>query len=1115
MRFLFILFTFLSIQFNSISQCNVVATAMPTGTTCAGTCDGSIIYVYQNLAAPGAPYMVMLYNSGGTLISMQTYMTEIATIPYTNLCADNYTITVQGTTCSYTVMANVTSPTQITASLNTVDPTPGNTDGSVTITANGGTAGYTFSLNGTTYQAGNSFSGLSAGVYTAYVQDANGCVETFDFTLTDPSTCNIVVTAVPMNTLCTGSCSGSVFYAYNDPQNNGPYFVELILGTSVVQTATYSSSGASGTFTNVCPGTYTVVVTDLNGCSGSYSTTIFSAPPLVVASVVTTDATPGNNDGSVVITATGGTPAYTYSVDGGLTYQSSNTFIGLAPGVYIGYVMDANGCTSIYCFVIQVDPGCFFNVNAFATNPTCSGACDGSINYVFSGSPTDPTFTIQLQQGGTTIQSATNTNQTVSSSFTNLCGGNYSIVVTNSSGCSEVVNVTLTSPTYMNVTSNNTNPTIGNSDGQIDVIVSGGTGPYQFSIDNGTTWQPSNSFTNLAAGFYIILIEDANGCSSIICIILQESAACDFFLITTNSQPTCANSCDATIIYSFNDVGNNPPYVIELIQGSTVLETDSAFGNGGSGNFSGLCEGNYTVQITDANGCVDSEINYIVNPDQLIIDSVDVVDATLGNADGTAQLFVSGGTPPYQYSVSNGFTFQPSSSFSGLPPGVYISVVEDANGCSTIFCFVVNETPGCLINTTLFVTSPISCAGQCDGTLGFAYTDVANNGPYTINLLNGSTVVSTTTNASNNFSGTFTNLCAGNYSIVVENASGCNSYVSNATLTEPTALSVSAIVTNASVGNSNGSATINVTGGTGQYSYSLDGITYQSSNTFNDLAAGIYIAYVMDDNGCTGIHTFVVTENSNCNIVLTTNPIAISCSGACDGEIIFAFNDVNNNPPYTVTLTNQMGGTQTQLFTSTNGGSGTFTNLCGGVYTVTVQDADGCESIQTVTIVSPTYMMVSANTVDATLGNSDGFATINVTGGTAPYQFSTDNGVTWQTSNVLTGLGAGFYIVNIQDANGCSTIFCFILGDSNVATLLELSSDMNIYPNPTNGIVYVTSSSLQAYNLYDLSGKKLEVSQTQTAQSTSLDLSGLANGMYILIAIDANGNVERTSIVKQ
>lgn len=1118
----FISFCFLvSVTFFAQSQCNVIATAMPTSATCSGICDGQITYVYQNLnmSSPGAPYIVSLEDSDGNTLSFTTYMTEITTIPFTNLCADTYTITVQGTTCSFTTYATVTEPSEIVAYANTTDPSFGASNGSAEIIASGGTGAFTYSLDGITYQGSNTFTGLAAGAYTAYVQDANGCIGQVDFTLTDVTSCNVVVTANPTaNPMCYGSCSGSLQYYYFDGNNNSPYYIELIQGGVTLQTATNNSPNGNGIFSNLCAGVYYVQVTDAQGCVGSYPITISQPSQLLITGVNTTDASAGNNDGSASITASGGLPVYTYSLDG-ITYQSSNIFTGLAAGVYIGYVQDNAGCISIFTFVIQTNPGCFFNLVTTGNSVSCNWSCDGTVSYIFSGAPTDPPFSIVLEDAsGNAIQNATSPNQTVTGSFTNLCAGNYTVTVTNASGCSEVSNVTISQPTALIANPSQTNPTFGNSDGSITVSVSGGTAPYQFSIDNQVTWQASNTFTGLATGVYIIHIQDANGCMTLVCVFLTESTGCDFFMNTTAAPNSCSGNCDGSISWNFNDVGNNPPYTIDLIQGTNIVQTQNVTAsNGGFGTFSNLCEGTYLVQITDDNGCTDTDTLYVNAPDYLYVSSADVTNATAGNSDGEAFINVVGGTAPYQFSFDNGVTWTSSNPVTGLAAGFYIMYVQDANGCQTIFCFIVNEDPGCNIVTTLFATGAISCNGSCDGALGAAYNDIANNGPYTITLNNDGTGVNTSTQASNNFTLLFTNLCAGNYSIVVTDASGCSSLVSNTTLTQPDALNISADVTNASVGNSNGSAEINVTGGTGQYMYSLNNIDFQTSNIFDGLAAGTYIVYVEDENGCSAIFTFLVSENTNCNIVLTAFSTAgVSCSGACDATIGFAFNDVNVNPPYTVTLSNVLGGSSgSQVFTTGNGGSGNFTNVCSGTYIVSVQDANGCESFYTVQIVQPDYLLVGGTQINATSANGDGSININATGGTPPYQYSIDNQVTWQASDVFTNLSAGFYIIYVQDANGCTQIVCFILDDNNVAGVIELTNEISVYPNPTQGTVFVQSASVEVINVYDLNGKLIPASTTVAANGMLLDLSVFEDGMYLIEIKSTTGEIKHVRIVKQ
>lgn len=1117
MKTFFFSVVFLAISFISRSQCNVIATAMPLPASCPGACDGQILYTYQNLAAPGAPYMVVLSDGSGNVISINTYLSEVMTIPFTNLCADDYTITVQGTSCLFTTSALVTEPAPMTVYVNVTDPAPGMSDGSAEILVSGGTGPYTFGLNCLSYSGSNIFTGLSAGTYTACVQDNNGCSQMVTFTCLDVTSCDIVVTATPASLpSCAGSCDASLQYFYADGNSNNPYLIELTQGGITQQTATNNSPNGSGTFTNLCSGVYNVEVTNAQGCTGTFPVTIMQPPVLAIGGVTVTNATSGNSDGSAVVNVSGGVPAYQYSLDG-VTYQAGNVFTGLSAGVYVVYVQDSNGCIVFYTFIVQEDPGCFFNVSTLVNQGSpCAGSCDASLTYTFSGVISDPPFTITLENSGSVVQTATSLNQTVTGTFTGLCSGDYTLTVTNSSGCEEVVNITISQPAPLSYSFTSIAPTIGNNDGSIHVNVIGGTAPYEFSIDNMSSWQTSPDFTGLGTGFYIINIQDANGCMGIVCIILNETTGCDFTITAMPDANSCANACDGSVIYAFNDAGNHPPYSIELMQGTSVLQTNMVdLSNGGTGQFLNLCEGVYTLQVTDGNGCTDEITVYVDAPDYLFVSGANISNSTAGNSDGEAEILVSGGTAPYQFSLDNGLTWSGSNYLTGLSAGFYILMVEDANGCSAIFCFVVNEDPGCTIATTLFLDTPVSCHGACDGALDFAYSEGTPNPPYLITLSNNGTSVATMTQTSSAFSGTFNGLCAGNYSISVTNGSGCQSLVSNYTLTEPDAVMLNVTVTDASAGNSNGVAVVNATGGTGQYSYSLDGITWQASNVFDGLSSGAHIAYVQDENGCSNFFTFLVGENLNCNIALTVyGQTAISCSGMCDASVNFTFADLNSNLPYTVILTNSWGGTSTQTFSS-NTASGQFTDLCTGTYTLSVQDVAGCMSIQTFVITSPSYLNVGVSTTDATAGNTDGSALLSISGGTAPYEISIDNQVSWQTSNLLSDLGAGVYIVYVKDANGCSQIFCFFLGDSNVASINPENENVRVYPNPSHGLFFVESMQVLSAVVYDLNGKQIQAENRLASNGVVIDLTNANTGVYILEVLLEDGSVNRVRLVKE
>jgi hypothetical protein len=188
--------------------------------------------------------------------------------------------------------------------------------------------------------------------------------------------------------------------------------------------------------------------------------------------------------------------------------------------------------------------------------------------------------------------------------------------------------------------------------------------------------------------------------------------------------------------------------------------------------------------------------------------------------------------------------------------------------------------------------------------------------------------------------------------------------------------------------------------------------------------------------------------------------------------------------------------------------------VCAGIYVVSVQDANGCASYYTIQVTQPDYLMVTASQVDATSGNSDGSITLNVSGGTAPYQFSTDGGTTWQASNTLSNLAAGFYIIHVKDANGCMQIICVILGDSNVIGLVELNETISVYPNPTQGLVFIESNDIETVLIYNMNGQVISTSNTFIANGIVIDLAENATGIYLLEVKTINGEIVRTQVVK-
>ena len=211
-------------------------------------------------------------------------------------------------------------------------------------------------------------------------------------------------------------------------------------------------------------------------------------------------------------------------------------------------------------------------------------------------------------------------------------------------------------------------------------------------------------------------------------------------------------------------------------------------------------------------------------------------------------------------------------------------------------------------------------------------------------------------------------------------------------------------------------------------------------------------------------------------------------------------------------LTDQNGNTQTQTQTSTTM-SGTFSGLCEGIYTVTVQASNGCTGIYTVQVVVPDYMTISVNTTEPTPGNADGAFTLSVTGGTPTYQYSIDNQNTWLTTPTFSNLAAGVYLAYTQDANTCTQLAAVKLGQST-ADVIEVEDNLSVYPNPSKGLVYVEGSGISSLELSDMNGKVLVVRMIQLTNGWMADMTEMSQGVYLL-NMNVNGSMKHVKIVKE
>jgi len=400
--------------------------------------------------------------------------------------------------------------------------------------------------------------------------------------------------------------------------------------------------------------------------------------------------------------------------------------------------------------------------------------------------------------------------------------------------------------------------------------------------------------------------------------------------------------------------------------------------------------GTYTFTYTEDNGggCVASDDVVIVFSDLQYTEVHN--DPTCGNADGDITLNASNGIAPYDYSIDNGATTSTSGAFANLSASSYDIVITDDIGCSTTGNIVLTNQGGPTINGV--TTVDITCNAACDGSLSINAT-----GANQFSIDNGVTF-----GALNNF----TNLCPGNYDIVVEDAIGCQ-VTSTASITEPAALTHTEVTSDLLCANECiGSITITPSGGTMPYTYSIDnGVTTSAIGDFQNLCAGNYTILVTDANLCTSTSNVVITEPNPLQVTIGITDA--TCFGLCDGTMNSIPSGGSGAGTYNYAWTPAVGG-NTPL----------ITNLCAGSYNLSVTDANGCTLDTNGIVVGAPMAVVIDNvvTVDETCGGDcDGQVTISAPGAT---EFSID-GVNYVPNNVFTNLCAGQYNVYAQDNAGC------------------------------------------------------------------------------------------------
>jgi len=998
----------------------------------------------------------------------------------------------------------------------------GSSNATVTAAATGGTAPYQYSINGgTAYQNSTFFTALLAGKYTLMVKDATGCTNAAVVTITSSSLPSI--TAIPAAATCSGN--NGLINAFGSG-GTAPY--EYSIDANVFQ--------ATNTFANLTPGIYTVTVKDANGCSLNTAVIINNTPALTVTATAT-QAACANTNGSITATGTGGLAPLQYSINNG-PYQSSNVFNGLFGGIYTISVQDIAGCTgSTNATVTSVSTGP--TVTAFAVPSACN-VNNGSITAAASGGiapyqysitnvnyqpgttfsalapgnfvvfakdaagcvntfsivvpPTSgPTLTVTVTPSSCIVNDGTITaaatggfglltysidgvNYVPGNTFTGLAPNIYTVTVKDVNGCSRSKTVTVNNASGLTLAASSLSTSCSSSSGSITATANGGVAPLQYSID-GVSYQVSNIFTALAAGSYTTYVKDANGC--VITKPVTISAVSAPTLILNSLNGSCATASGA--ILALGSGGVSP--LTYNIDGGTFTSTNG---------FVNLAAGVHTVIVKDAGGCTASQSVTITN--SAAASAPSDVTFTVRNAlpctGGVVKIknlrgLPSGGGNHYQFSLDFG-AYTGSNTFTGVFPGTHVVTAINDNGCTVSKVAVI----GSGLPASATATATGTACGTTNGTI--TINGVGGSTPYHASI-DGSAVWQTFfPPGANTF--TFNNLAPGTHTITMADDADFTAgspdipgaCLSTILVTVPTigGPSVAALKFDGTCSLNDGSITASGTG-FAPFSFNINGGAYQASGAFANLASGAYTINMQDGNGCISSATVTITNPSG--PIVSASTVATSCN--------------LNNGSITASSTNGVGAVQYSLdgFTFQPGGS--FTNLAAGNYVLYAKDANGCYNSIPVTVAATALPRVTAFTIAASCGNSDGSIIATGTGGTGLYQYSID-GVVFQSSTIFSGLSAGAYTVTIKDARGCINTTGIVLGNIGAPGFTNTAATATCGNN--NGSTTITASGGTAPFVYSSDGINFLPGNL---------ITGLAPGGNIITVKDANGCITPKIIV--
>lgn len=862
--------------------------------TCKGGNDG-----YAEIEGVGGVgnYFYTWYNSSGNSVSDLNYIIDFP--------ANNYLVDIwDSNNCHIAEQLTVEIPEpEFSLGLKSIVFTQpncyGESNGTILLEAEGGWGQYQY-LQGDILNTQGSFNGLQAGSYDFTISDSLNCILNTTVFLSQPELLEISLDSL-VNVTCNGVNSGKIYVSAGGGNGGNEYNINELYN-------------ATGEFTDLAAGGYTILVKDTMGCNASIDTTITQPFAITYASADIIRPTCGNANGAITInTPSGGTGSISITWESELITGTGFVVDSLPSGNYGFKLTDELGCTKEFEVILSDINGP--EITSFAvTNPTCSYRNDGEIQLEINGDAAP--FTVLWNE---IINDSWNPATGV---LSNLVSGEYLVSVIDTNSCAAFQTFELSTPPPISVNVIATPVSCyGDTNGKLKAEISGGTGTYSGG------WKVNESFLgfsvdNLPADSYSLSVYDSNGCGvgnsdeveAGTYIVEQPTDTLSFSYIL--SQPKCFGNQNGSISINATEGWGQYKY---LLNGGE-LQLNPIFSN--------LSAGRYSISVSDKGGCSVHKTVTLGQPSQIDLQLVSIVPVNcFGQSNGQLKVNAIGGTAPYTYSNQSGFNGH--GNFFNLPSANYKLYVNDKNNCSDSIGVFVSQPE--LLEVSVSSILPAHC-GSSDGEIQL--TAQGGNGLYRA-IWTGFESVSSLTLGS---------IPSGNYNATVVDQKNCISYQVTDDVPEiagPTLL-IDDIVSPLCSYSSDGSIQFSTLNGSAPFTYFANNQLFQNEKVEN-ISGGIYHLKVIDNFGCFDTVTIEVAapQELAINVIEETNP---HCHNFSDGKIRIS----------------STGGTFPHSFSWSNSQTGSIiSSLSHGSYTVTLTDNHGCTKQESYVLTNPAQIVVN------------------------------------------------------------------------------------------------------------------------------------------------------------